>query len=260
LKDLKKASDSFGMAIKIRPEFAEAYTGFAHTLLQRGKLRDASKEAEKALAIEPKSPDAHYILGIISFRTGPRSEALKHAELAITQNPRFAGAYLLKSQAAFSRQDVLLKKDEPSEDREVRYGTAIDSLQKYLQLTPDSDNKEVWKDQIESLKFYLARIPGQKDPDIYTGQDVTTKARLTFRPEPTYTEEARQSQVEGTIVLRTVFAADGAVKHILVIEALPGGLTEQAVRAAHGIKFIPATLDGKPVSMFILLEYNFNLY
>src|SRR5258705_1803116 len=152
LRELKKAADAFGTAIRIRPEFAEAHTGLAHALLQRGKLGDASKEAEKSLAIEPKSPDAHYILGIISFRTGLRSEALKHAELAIGQNPRFVGAYLLKSQAAFSRQDVLLKKDEPSEDREVRYGTAIDSLQKYLQLTPDSDNKEVWKDQIESLK------------------------------------------------------------------------------------------------------------
>ena len=64
----------------------------------------------------------------------------------------------------------------------------------------------------------------------------------------------------GTIVLRGVFASDATVKYILVIQALPAGLTERAVEAAKKIKFVPATLDGKPVSMLMQLEYNFNLY
>jgi hypothetical protein len=47
---------------------------------------------------------------------------------------------------------------------------------------------------------------------------------------------------------------------MLVLQALPGGLTEAAVRAARAISFVPATKDGKPVSMWMQLEYNFNLY
>ncbi len=62
------------------------------------------------------------------------------------------------------------------------------------------------------------------------------------------------------MVLRCVFAADGTVKHILVVQSLPKGLTEQAVAAARQIQFVPATRDGKPVSMWMQLEYNFNLY
>jgi hypothetical protein len=57
-----------------------------------------------------------------------------------------------------------------------------------------------------------------------------------------------------------VFAGDGSIKHILVVEGLPHRLTEAAIAAARQIKFEPATLDGKPVSMFMQLEYNFNLY
>jgi hypothetical protein len=38
------------------------------------------------------------------------------------------------------------------------------------------------------------------------------------------------------------------------------GLTEQAIKAARRIKFIPATKDGQPVSTYIQLEYNFNLF
>jgi len=41
---------------------------------------------------------------------------------------------------------------------------------------------------------------------------------------------------------------------------LPYGLTERAIAAARQIKFTPATKDGRPVSMYIQLEYNFNLY
>jgi hypothetical protein len=57
-----------------------------------------------------------------------------------------------------------------------------------------------------------------------------------------------------------LFASDGKVKYIVVLYGLPDGLTWQAVRAAKQIKFIPATVNGRPVSMFMQLEYNFNLY
>jgi hypothetical protein len=37
-------------------------------------------------------------------------------------------------------------------------------------------------------------------------------------------------------------------------------LTERAIAAARQIKFSPATKDGHAVSMYIELQYNFNLY
>jgi outer membrane biosynthesis protein TonB len=45
-----------------------------------------------------------------------------------------------------------------------------------------------------------------------------------------------------------------------VVQGLPYGLTEQAIAAARKLKFVPAMKDGKNVSMWIQLEYNFNLY
>jgi hypothetical protein len=38
------------------------------------------------------------------------------------------------------------------------------------------------------------------------------------------------------------------------------GLTERAIEAAQRTRFIAAMKDGKPVSMWIQLEYYFNLY
>lgn len=95
---------------------------------------------------------------------------------------------------------------------------------------------------------------------IYTGREVDTKARLISKPEPTYTAKARSRAVTGTVVLKAVFSAQGTVTNIRTVASLPYGLTERAIEAARKIKFIPAAKDGRYVSMWIQLEYNFNLY
>src|SRR5215217_252390 len=95
---------------------------------------------------------------------------------------------------------------------------------------------------------------------IFTGKDVTTKARLISKPEPQYTEDARKNQITGTVVLKCVFSSNGSVTNIRTVSGLPYGLTERAIAAARQIKFTPATKDGHQVSMWMQLEYNFNLY
>jgi TonB family protein len=95
---------------------------------------------------------------------------------------------------------------------------------------------------------------------VFSGKDVSSKARVLSKPEPQYTEEARKNQVTGTVVLRAVFTSGGQVTGIKAVSGLPYGLTERAIAAARQIKFTPATKDGHAVSMYIQLEYNFNLY
>jgi TonB family protein len=105
--------------------------------------------------------------------------------------------------------------------------------------------------------FPLGLDPGE---EIFTGKQVDTKARLIKKPEPSYTEKARQKKTTGTVVLKAVFSATGKVTNIRVASGLPNGLTERAIEAARKIEFIPSMKDGKYVSMWMQLEYNFNLY
>lgn len=100
----------------------------------------------------------------------------------------------------------------------------------------------------------------QNESRVLSGKEVSGKARVITKPEPQYTEEARKNQVTGTVVLRAVFSSSGAVTSIRAVSGLPNGLTERAIVAARQIRFIPATKDGHFVSMYIQLEYNFNLY
>ena len=101
-------------------------------------------------------------------------------------------------------------------------------------------------------------------PDItqtaFVGKDVDTKARLLSKPEPSYTEEARNKGIVGTVILKVIFRSSGKVTDIRVVQGMPYGMTERAIAAARKIKFVPATKEGKFVSMWMQLEYNFNLY
>lgn len=95
---------------------------------------------------------------------------------------------------------------------------------------------------------------------VFTGKEVIQRARILSKPEPSYTESARQYAVQGTVVIRAVFSGSGEVTQIKVLRGLPHGLTKKALAAAKGIKFVPAVKDGHNVSMWFQLEYNFNLY
>ena len=94
----------------------------------------------------------------------------------------------------------------------------------------------------------------------YTGRNLDTKAKIKSKPDATYTSEAEKDRINGTVILRCIFRSNGTVTNIEVIQGLPGGLTEKAIEAAKKIKFTPAMKDGKPVSMYMQLEYNFHLY
>lgn len=95
---------------------------------------------------------------------------------------------------------------------------------------------------------------------VFTGREVTSKARVLSKPEPSYTDSARKYSVEGTVVLRAVISSSGEMVKIRVVKSLPHGLTERAVAAARNIRCAPATKDGHAVQMHIQLEYQFHLY
>jgi len=95
---------------------------------------------------------------------------------------------------------------------------------------------------------------------VFSGREVTQKVRILEKGEPTYTEGARKYSIQGTVILRAVFSKNGDVTNIHVVRKLPHGLTQQSIKAARAIRFTPAMKDGQPVSMWMELQYNFNLY
>jgi TonB family protein len=254
----KKAIKSFQRSLEINSNQPGSHVGLAYVFFFTSQLVNAEKEISAALTLDPRHFDANYLSGLIKLRNGESDEALRHSELLVGQNPKFADAYLLRSQAVLHSVRNLKREDQDL--RIARFAEAIVSLEKYLSLEPAGSQTEFWKTQMEALKLHSAVYSGTDKSIFALLPPEATKARLISKPEPSYTDEAKWRYVEGTVVLRAVFASDGTVKHVIVIQGLPSGLTRRAIEAAKLIKFTPASLNGQPLSMFMQLEYNFNLY
>jgi TonB family protein len=97
--------------------------------------------------------------------------------------------------------------------------------------------------------------PGNGGSDVMSG-----KPTILYTERAKFTEEARRERIQGTVVLSVVFGADGLLHDIRTLQGLPYGLTENAIEAAKRIRFQPAILYGKPVSVRTTLEFNFALY
>lgn len=100
----------------------------------------------------------------------------------------------------------------------------------------------------------------QDNANAYTIKEVDQRPFVAFKPEPAYTDDARQNNISGSVILKAILTADGAVTNIKVASGLPYGLEENAIDAAKKLRFIPAVKDGKFVSTWMQIEYYFNLY
>jgi TonB family protein len=87
----------------------------------------------------------------------------------------------------------------------------------------------------------------------------TQAAEITYKPNPVYTEEARQLHIEGDVLLDVVFGANGQLRILRVLRSLGHGLDEAAVKSAQQIRFKPAMHEGQPVDSQATLHVRFQL-
>jgi len=218
--DTKGAIDVLRAAVKRNKDDLSAWHYLGLALEQRGDTGSASKAHEKAAKLGDAELD-------IQIRQAPSSKEIGRALISI-------------------RSQLI---------------QAAESAEKYIGLDSklSKSKREEWSLRARSLRGF-ADLASDGDLKLYSGKDVTTKARVLSKPNPTYTNEARNNLTSGTVVLRCIFGANGQVFGIRVVSGLPDGLTERAISAARQIRFIPATKNGYPVSMWMELEYNFSLY
>lgn len=85
------------------------------------------------------------------------------------------------------------------------------------------------------------------------------RPEIQFKPRPQYTEEGRVNKITGVVVVRALFTSDGRVTNPTIIRGLGYGLDEKAIEAALKIKFRSALRDGRPASVWLTIEVQFQL-
>jgi len=74
-------------AIKLQPNYADAYYNRGNILFAEGRIDEAMADWEKTLQIQPNDADAHTCLGNALLRRGSIKEAMVHYETAMTLAP-----------------------------------------------------------------------------------------------------------------------------------------------------------------------------
>jgi TonB family protein len=82
---------------------------------------------------------------------------------------------------------------------------------------------------------------------------------VVSKPIPEYTSEAKQLKVQGDVILRVTFTANGQVIVLGVVQGLGHGLDEEARRVAQQIRFRPATRNGQAVDKTTTVTITFQL-
>ncbi len=103
-------------------------------------------------------------------------------------------------------------------------------------------------------------VPKPPPPPKPAPVGVTETIKILSKPQPRYTDAARQNQVQGTVTVKVTFNANGSIGSIAPVSGLPYGLTEQAIAAARSIKFEPAKRNGVPYSVAKTIAYTFTIY
>ncbi len=88
----------------------------------------------------------------------------------------------------------------------------------------------------------------------------TLMPECVYCPNPTFSDEARKSKTQGTVMLRLAVTPEGRATRISVARGLGMGLDEKAIEAVRGWRFRPAREpSGRPVPVWVEVEVTFRL-
>jgi TonB family protein len=105
-----------------------------------------------------------------------------------------------------------------------------------------------------------SQVVAQNTPHVQRVDAVApTPVEITFKPNPVYTEEARNLKLEGEVLLEVEFAANGQLHVNRVVRGLGHGLDEAAIAAANKMHFKPAQRNGQAVESTAIVHVVFQL-
>ncbi len=96
------------------------------------------------------------------------------------------------------------------------------------------------------------------DVPIRIGGEVVPPEPIS-RPQPLYPDIARKARVTGVVIVEAIIDKQGNVTDARVLRGLPMGLSEAATNAILRWKYRPATLNGRPVAVYLTVTVNFTL-
>jgi tetratricopeptide (TPR) repeat protein len=95
-----QAIADYNMAIRVRPDYAEAYNDRGHAYHWKGGNRDrAIADLTKAMELRPNYPRAYNNRGVVYMAGGDAAKAIPEFDRALELDPTFRNAYVNRGNA-----------------------------------------------------------------------------------------------------------------------------------------------------------------
>jgi protein O-GlcNAc transferase len=91
--DLEAAIDSYKMALKIKPDYVDVFYNMGNTLKEKGDLEASITSFKMTLKIKPDHTDAYYNMGIAQNEKGDLEAAIASFKMTLKIKPDHADAY-----------------------------------------------------------------------------------------------------------------------------------------------------------------------
>lgn len=264
--DQKKAYKALKKAVALAPQHSVYRLNLAYAYIRGGKINEAQKEANIVIRAEPNNASAYLLRGSANLVEGKLDETIIDSEKVTSINPSYAAAYTLKSNALIGHMGRRLSAGSMLREELGFLRQAVETLELGEKNSQGDLGLPSLKEELDGLSAFYKYFSKEKDVDLNydlnavgPGPNVTP-LKVISKPRPSYTDVARQNNVQGQVKVAILFSATGNIRHVLVLEGLPYGLSEEAVKAAREIRFEPAKRNGKPISVVKMVMYGFNIY
>ena len=77
------------------------------------------------------------------------------------------------------------------------------------------------------------------------------------RLSPSYPEDLKEYEISGSVVLRVIVDEKGKTRVVDIVTPMGFGLDQTAINAVHRWEYEPAKRDGKPVKVYVRVQFNF---
>ena len=113
---------------------------------------------------------------------------------------------------------------------------------------------------IAVLVVLFLTVACKSTPDVVYGDvELEVQTKPLVRIYPKYPPHALDKNISGFVKAKFVIKADGSVGAINVTESVPAGVFDKmAIRALKKWKYVPAQINGKPVSSWGETQLDWN--
>ena len=99
-----------------------------------------------------------------------------------------------------------------------------------------------------------------RDPAVVRVRGKVVAPRINNRVEPLYPEEARRQHQEGINIYEAIISSTGCVREIRLLKGSHLLLDLTGMEAIARWRYRPATLGGRPVSVFLTVTVTYALH